>query len=153
MKNRYLFLLKFILVASDIALINIAFFLSYHLTNKYLIDIHPAIYQENVWGCTVIWLISTFVFKLYTNGTLRDFPTLHKATLASLALYAVALIPFAIYNNPLKTFPVEFFAMLLPILGMAFVMSRFTAVAIEELVPQQDESVGEEKFEGLKLVK
>lgn len=153
MKNRYLFLLKFILVASDIALINIAFFLSFHLTNKYLVDIHPAVYQENVWAGTVIWLLSTFVFKLYTNQTLRNIASLHKATLCSLALYAVALIPVMIDNNPVKAFPLEFFAMLLPILGMGFVTSRFTAVAIEELVPHTDESRAEQNFEGLKLIK
>lgn len=132
MKKLYLFILLFTLVLSDIALINISFFLGLHLTNKFMVDINPDLYRQNIWSCTIIWLISSGIFRLYTFKSLKTLKSLYFSTFGSTTLYAFLFAGFLVYTNQ-TTFPVELLATILPLAGMAFVLSRLTATAIEEV--------------------
>ncbi|MBC7916068.1 MAG: hypothetical protein H7Y07_18340 [Pyrinomonadaceae bacterium] len=135
MKKHYLlFILLFTLAISDIFLLNISLFLGYYLTNKYLVDVNHLIYVNNIWSCTIIWLLCTGIVRLYRYTTMQNLHKIYKLTLRSLALYGVSFSGYVLYTNE-STFPIEFLASLLPIVGMLFVLSRFTAKALRELLP------------------
>lgn len=134
MKKRYLLFSLFILAISDIVLINISLFLGIHLTYKFLADVDPKLYHHNIWSGTIIWLLSTGIFKLYSYKTIQDLKKVYKSTIYSIALFGVLFIGYIFYTKQ-TMFPTEVFAALFPLLAMSFITSRMTATAIAEQFP------------------
>ncbi len=145
MKKRYLLSLLFILALSDIALINTSLFVGFHITNRCLVDTNYSIYTNNIEACIILWLVSAAIFSLYTYKSIRSFDSLYKSTIFSLVSYGILFSGYLYYTNGFK-FPVEFMAVLLPLVGMSFVLSRFTATAISELAFSNVKSSNQERI-------
>ena len=144
MKKRYLLSLLFILALSDIALVNTSLFVGFHITNRCLVDIDYSIYTGNIEACIILWLVCAGIFSLYTFKSIQSFNTLYKRTVFSLLSYGLLFSGYLFYSNGNK-FPVEFIAVLLPLVGMSFVLSRFTATAVSELVFNNMKSSNQEE--------
>ncbi|HEY0054476.1 MAG TPA: hypothetical protein VGB63_03890 [Pedobacter sp.] len=144
MKKRYLLSLLFILALSDIALVNTSLFVGFHITNRCLVDVDYSIYTGNIEACIFLWLVSAGIFSLYTYKSIQNFDTLYKRTIFSLVSYGLLFSGYLYYSSGNK-FPIEFIAVLLPLIGMAFVLSRFTATAVSELVFNNVKSAKQEK--------
>lgn len=131
MNRLYSTFLLFTLVLSDIVLINISLFLGYHVANKYMVDVDHSLYTQSIVSCTIIWLLSSAVSRLYTFETIQNVKNMYKSTLISMALLGLTFSGYVLYTNQ-ATFPVEFLATFFPLVLMSFVLSRLTATAIEE---------------------
>lgn len=136
MKKRYLVFLLSILVLSDLALINASFYLGLHITNKMLVTIDPSIYFQNIWSCSIIWIISSAIFRLYTYNIIQNLKSFFIATAGSVIVFGGLFIGYLMYTHQ-TNFPVEIFASLFPLIGMSFILSRMTATAIIEKLPEE----------------
>lgn len=133
MKKKHLFPL-FVLAFSDLMLVNCALILGLLLTNKLMVAINPALYYDNIFSCTLIWLFSSGIFKVYRYQTLQNYKRMYTATLKSAALFAVVFIGY-LYLTRQESFPLEALAILLPVFALAFMLSRITAFSIKAQLP------------------
>jgi len=133
METRYFYLLRFTLAWTDLALVNVCFFLAYYLSNKYAVAIDKNIYLHSVIICNLIWIICTGVSKLYTDQTIHKPESIYRATWKSLALHMALFVAYLFFSNSIyfsKYFFISFYALLL----MSFLLSRFTGTALQALL-------------------
>ncbi|MEJ6980520.1 hypothetical protein WG906_08675 [Pedobacter sp. P351] len=133
MKKPLLFTLLFILALSDILLLNMSHFFGYLLTNKFLVDVDQTVYFGNIWGSNILWLICSAIFGMYTLQSFRQPGKIYRSTLRTICLY-VGLFSAYLLLNP-SSFPIEFLASLVPLIGMSFISSRVTARALRQFLP------------------
>src|SRR5476651_327720 len=133
METRYFYLLRFTLAWTDLALVNVCFFLAYYLSNKYAVAIDKNIYLHSVIICNLIWIICTGVSKLYTDHTIHKPEAIYRATWKSLALHMALFVAYLFFSNSIyfsKYFFISFYALLL----ISFLLSRFTGTALQALL-------------------
>jgi putative colanic acid biosysnthesis UDP-glucose lipid carrier transferase len=133
METRYFYLLRFTLAWTDLVLVNMCFFLSYYLSNKYGIAIEKHIYQHAAIICNLIWIICTGIFKLYTEHTVHKQEFIYRATWKCIALHLALFIAYLFFSNSVdfsKHFFISFYALLI----VSFLLSRFTGTALQALL-------------------
>ena len=133
METRYFYLLRFTLLWTDLALVNVSFFLAYYLSNKYSVPINKDVYLHSVIICNLIWIICTGIFKLYTENIVHKQEYIYRATWKSVALHIALFIAYLFFSNSVdfsKPFFVSFYALLI----VSFLLSRFTGTATQALL-------------------
>src|SRR5688500_7475264 len=109
MQTRYLYILRLLLTISDLMLINICFFVSFYLCNKYGNPIPEHIYKNNVLICNLIWLLSTGIARLYAEDTIDKLESIYRATWRSIVFHIFIFLVYLVFAN-LDEFPRTFIA-------------------------------------------
>ncbi|MBC7915379.1 MAG: undecaprenyl-phosphate glucose phosphotransferase [Pyrinomonadaceae bacterium] len=133
MQTRYLYLLRFILGLSDLILINICFFVGFHLTNKFGGQIDDNTYRQNILTCNLIWLLTTSIFRLYGEYTIQKLELIYRATWRSIALHAFVFLAYLFFSNKAEL-PKNFILSFYGFLATGFLLSRFTGTALQEIL-------------------
>src|SRR3978361_596289 len=101
MQTRYYYLLRFTLAWTDIAIVNLCFFIGFYLSNKYGGGIDRHLYQPYVIVCNLIWIICTGIFKLYNESTIHVVEFIYRATWKSIALHVSLFLVYLYLTNSL----------------------------------------------------
>jgi putative colanic acid biosynthesis UDP-glucose lipid carrier transferase len=133
MESRYLYLLRFILILTDLILINFCFFLGFYLTNKYYRVIDLSMYRDNVVVCNLIWIICTGLVRMYSGNTLHKIEAIFKTTWRGVALHICFFLAYMFFTNMLN-FPKAFFVLFYFLTILSFILSRFTGTAFQNLL-------------------
>ena len=133
MKTRYLYLLRFTLAWSDLVLVNLCFFLGFYLSNKYGTPFDPNIYRSNFLICTLIWVISTGIFGLYSDCTINKVELIYRSTWRSIILH-IFLFVFYLFSTNQNDFPKLYLISFNVLLIFGFVLSRFTGTAFQSIL-------------------
>ncbi|MFD2162893.1 undecaprenyl-phosphate glucose phosphotransferase [Paradesertivirga mongoliensis] len=133
MQTRYLYFLKFILLISDLVLINFLFFFGFQLSNKIGGHMDLALYRENISTCNLLWLISSGVFGLYRDHTIPKLEFIYRATWRSIALHTFLFLAYLFFTYQID-FPRHFIVIFYGFMGFGFILSRFTGTALQNLL-------------------
>lgn len=129
MKTRYLYLLIFILAVSDLLIINLV----YLSTFNFLVDQDVqfrGIYQDGLLVSNLIWLVSSFVCKLYTEKTVRRIDFIYSKTLKSFLLHFAFFACYSAFFKE-KAISREFLVVMYIGLSMCLFISRFLGTLFE----------------------
>lgn len=128
MKTRYLYLLIFILAVSDLILINLAYLSTFYLIGK-MSSLH-GIYLDALIVSNLVWLVSSFLCKLYTEKTVRRIDFIYGKTFRS---YLLHFAIFACYTAFFKEKAIsrEFLLVMYVGLLLYLFVSRFVGTFFE----------------------
>ncbi|MBC7915154.1 MAG: exopolysaccharide biosynthesis polyprenyl glycosylphosphotransferase [Pyrinomonadaceae bacterium] len=132
---RYLFLLRFILVISDLILVNILFFVSAQLSSKFGGHIDENTYRQNLSTCNLIWLLCTGLFRLYGEQTILKLESIYRATWRSIALHSFLFLAYLFFTYTIG-FPRYFVIIFYSCVGFGFLFSRFMGTALQNILIQ-----------------
>ncbi|MFC6099786.1 undecaprenyl-phosphate glucose phosphotransferase [Olivibacter domesticus] len=129
MKTRYLYLLIFILAVSDLFIVNLV----YLLTFNFLADGRAqlkGIYMDGLVVSNLVWLVSSFLCKLYTEKTVRRIDYIYSTTLRSFLLHFAC---FACYIAFFKERAIsrEFLLIMYGGILLSLFVSRFVGTLFE----------------------
>ena len=133
MQTRYYYLLRFTLAWTDLALINVCFFIGFYLSTRYGAGIDRHLYQHYVVICNLIWIICTGIFKLYSESTIHVVEAIYRATWKSLALHVSLFLAYLYLTNSVD-FSKSFFICFYSLVTLSFLLSRFTGTALQVLL-------------------
>lgn len=133
MQTRYLYLLRFILVISDLILLNILFFVSFQTSAKIGNPIDETVYRQTLSTCNLIWLVSTSVFRLYSEQTILKIESIYRATWRSVALHSFLFLAYLFFTFAIG-FPRSLIIVFYSLTSLAFLLSRFTGTAFQNML-------------------
>lgn len=133
MQTRYLYLLRFILLISDLILVNLLFFISFQLSSKLGGFIDKEVYRQNIFTCNLIWLLCTSLFRLYGEDTILKLESIYRATWRSIALHSFLFLGYLFFTYQID-FPRHFILVFYSAVGLSFTLSRFTGTAIQDIL-------------------
>jgi hypothetical protein len=124
-------LARLILALSDFLLLNVCLYATYHFATKHGFNFT----NYNIFQAVVVtwstWLLSTFVFNLYSGYTIYKINDIYKATWRVVVFHLLAVY-LLIGNN--DAFPANFTLTYGVVVGLGFVLSRILCIAIMPLV-------------------
>jgi putative colanic acid biosysnthesis UDP-glucose lipid carrier transferase len=133
MQTRYLYVLRFVLTLSDLLLIIICFFISYHVCNKNHFITPQIFFTDNFVTVSAIWLFCAFVYSLYAEGTIYKLEKIYRATFKTLLLHLVIFISYTlVVHHGLLNY--KFFLIFYATLISSFLLSRFIGTAFENIL-------------------
>ena len=133
MQTRYLYLLRFILVISDLIFLNVLFFVSTQISNKLGGYIDENIYRQNLSTCNLIWLVCTSLFGLYRVQTVLKLESIYRATWRSIALHCFLFFTYLIFTYH-SGLPRHFLVIFYGSVCLGFLLSRFTGTALQNMI-------------------
>lgn len=129
MKTRYLYLLIFILAVSDLLIINIV----YLITFIYLVKgatIFTGIYEDGLIVSNLVWLVSSFLCKLYTEKTVRRIDYIYSTTFRSFMLHFALFACYTAFFKE-KAISREFLLIMYVGMSLGLFVSRFVGTLFE----------------------
>jgi hypothetical protein len=124
-------LARLVLALSDFLLLNVCLYASYHIAIKYGFNFTShSIYQAVLFTWSS-WLLSTYIFRLYSGYTIYKVKDIYRATWRAITFHLLTVY-FLIGANP--AFPANFALTYGVVTGLGFVLSRIMCIAIMPLV-------------------
>lgn len=123
-------MLRFVLLVSDLLILNFCFWISFLGVDRYYDSLHGASYQHYLIVCNLIWLFSTATVGSYRAETVRHIITIFRTTWKSLILHLFLFIVYFILfkdDGYSKGFLFVFYASLFSL----FIFSRFIGTSFE----------------------
>ncbi|EOR95621.1 Xanthan biosynthesis glycosyltransferase GumD [Arcticibacter svalbardensis MN12-7] len=130
MQTRYLYLLRFVLLATDIILINASFFFAFYAV--FGIQAIPLVgsYKNYLLVCNLIWFFSSNVFGVYRNESLAEIVRIYRATWKAVAFHAVLFVFYLTFSDN-YAISRAFILTLYLVVSLAFLLSRFAGTFFE----------------------
>lgn len=120
METRYFYILRHVLVASDLLLVNFCFLVALQLSAKYEITLDVYNHLLELVILNLIWIISTVTSKLYNESTIHNVQNIYKATGIGVLLHSLFFAAFSFLVVP------DFFQIqLLIIFYLVFIFGLF----------------------------
>jgi hypothetical protein len=124
-------LARLILALSDFLLLNVCLYATYHFGTKHgFIFTHDNIFKVITIAWST-WLLSTFVFNLYSGYTIYKVKDIYKATWRAVVFHLLAVYLLTGNNH---AFPANFALTYGLVVGLGFTLSRILCIAIMPLV-------------------
>lgn len=133
MQTRYLYLLRFVLAITDLLLINVCLFVAFHLSNKYANPLGFYLYRHYIIVSSLIWLLTTSVFRLYGEEIVFKLVNIYRATYKSVALHLFIFLVYITFTNQSdfhRYFIVAFYTLMMT----GFLLSRFVGTALQGML-------------------
>ncbi|WP_448636347.1 nucleoside-diphosphate sugar epimerase/dehydratase [Pedobacter panaciterrae] len=130
MLTRYIYLLRYVLLITDVIMLNIVYFSAYYLSLSFGKSIPDELHQHYLVVCNLIWLFNTAVFGLYTLYGARKLTRIYRGTWRSVALHIVLFTGYLMLSKDhdfSKTFLLTFYVLLC----FSFLLNRFLGTAIQ----------------------
>lgn len=133
MQTRYLYLLRFILLIADLALLNLAFLASFYLINHFDNKLSLSLYEHYLFVCNLIWLFSAYMLGLYSENTIQKVELIYRGTWRSILVHAVLFLTFLVFSKD-TGLSRSFFLLFYGILAGGFILSRFIGTIVETVL-------------------
>jgi putative colanic acid biosynthesis UDP-glucose lipid carrier transferase len=133
METRYFYLLRFTLALTDIILVNLCFLMGFYLSNKYGGHVDIRIFQRNVFLVNLLWIVSSSIFRLYSENVVHSIEAIYKATWRSVVLHFFLFLIYLFFSNSLD-FPKDFLISFYLLMVFGFILSRFTGTALQTIL-------------------
>ncbi|WP_069658199.1 undecaprenyl-phosphate glucose phosphotransferase [Arcticibacter eurypsychrophilus] len=130
MQTRYLYLLRFVLLATDIILINASFFLAFYAVFGIQASPLEGSYKNYLLVCNLIWFFSSNVCGLYRNESLAEIVSIYRASWRAVAFHAVLFVFYLTFSDN-YTISRAFIITLYLAISVAFLLSRFAGTFFE----------------------
>jgi putative colanic acid biosysnthesis UDP-glucose lipid carrier transferase len=143
MQTRYVYLLRYILMITDVIMLNLVYFASFFISLNLGKSLSEELHQHYIVVCNLIWLFNTAVFGLYSLYGARKLERIYRATWRSVALHVFIFTGYLLLSKNVdfsKTFLVVFYVML----AFSFMLNRFIGTALQYVLLH--------KFNGAKKV-
>lgn len=129
-QTRYNYLLRYILIVTDLICLNAIYFFAYYLTRLGGSSDVIVVDESRVIICNLIWLLCALFFGLYSTYSIRKLERIYRNTWRTATFHFVG---FALYifffkdSSFSRTFIVAFYALL----GCSLIVTRFIGTAIQ----------------------
>lgn len=130
MQTRYIFILRFVLLISDIFLINISFFLSFYAVFGFEISPFTGPYKDFLLVCNIIWFFSSNICGLYRNEALSHIVDIYRASWRAIAFHAIFFIFYLTFSGS-PDISRAFLLALYSSMSVWFLLSRFFGTLLE----------------------
>jgi putative colanic acid biosysnthesis UDP-glucose lipid carrier transferase len=130
MQTRYIYILRYVLLITDVIMLNSVYFASFHITLLLGNSLAEEVFQQYVLVCNLIWLFNTAIFGLYTFKGDKKLESIYRGTWRSIVLH---IMLFAFYLMLAKdiNFSRTFLAVFYSLLFFSFILNRFLGTAIQ----------------------
>jgi len=129
-QTRYLYLLRYILMVTDILMLNFVYILAYYITGYLGKGVNEELQRHYLVVCNLLWFFNTAVFKLYSAYHARKIQRIYKGTIKSIILHFVLFSIYLLFAKDYefsRTFLVLFYMLLL----LSFLLNRFIGTYIQ----------------------
>lgn len=136
MQNRFLFAVCIALTLSDLLILNGSHFLSKEILpylGKYDFQDHTG---EQVMKINLLWIISTYFFRLYSTSNIKSLEQIFGNTWKSFALHIVLFITTTYYFEG-PHIGMTFLLVYYPLLAVCLLVSRFLCTAMEMIISKK----------------
>jgi Undecaprenyl-phosphate glucose phosphotransferase len=132
MQTRYQYLLRFILLVTDIFLLNLAFLTTNHFIQITSIE-GDGLFKHYLITCNLLWLFSANVFGMYNQQTVERVEMIYRATWKSIMFHSTLFIVYLAYAKD-ADYSREFLVYFYMVLCACFLFSRFLGTIIETIL-------------------
>jgi len=132
-QTRYLYLLKYILLVTDILLLNIVYILAYYATGYLGKSVNMEVQTHYLVVCNLLWFFNTAVFKLYSAYNARKIQRIYRGTIKSVLLHFMLFTIYLLFAKDYefsRTFLILFYIFLV----VSFVIDRFIGTYIQHVL-------------------
>lgn len=129
-QTRYNYLLRYILLITDVIMLNAVYFLSYFITEQLGKHLYDEIDSNFVIVCNLIWFFCATFCGLYSLYGIRRLERIYRETWRSIAFHFVLFTVFLLFsrNNEFsRTFLIVFYGSLC----LSFLLNRFLGTAFQ----------------------
>lgn len=129
-QTRYIYLLRYVLLVSDLILLNLVYYIAYLVTLQLGKSAPAQLHQHFVVVCNLIWLFNSAVWGLYTSYGVRKLERIYRGTFRSFAMHVALFgVYLAIAGN--IDFSKVFLSAFYISLFVFFIMSRFAGTVVQ----------------------
>jgi putative colanic acid biosynthesis UDP-glucose lipid carrier transferase len=136
MQTRYIFLLRYILLVSDLVILNLSYYAAFYFTDGLGMSVTPGLHQHFVVVSNLLWLFNSAIWGLYTSYGVRKLERIYRGTVRSYFLHALIFSLYLLSANNIefsRTFLVVFYGSL----ATVFILSRFVGTVIQYVFLQK----------------
>jgi len=130
MQTRYQYLLRYILPATDLLMLNAIYIIAFELAKLFGVVMNDELSKYHLIICSLLWLVSSTFFGLYTIYGSRKLERIYRGTWRSVAMHFVLFTCYLLFFNE-GDFSRRFLLLFYCLLGAAFLANRFVGTAIQ----------------------
>jgi putative colanic acid biosysnthesis UDP-glucose lipid carrier transferase len=131
METRSLYVLRYVLALSDIILLNFCFYAAANLSDQYD-STFTSEYRYDIVISNLLWVLCTFIYGLYFNGTIQKLEKVYRATWQSILLHLVLFLTFLFFCEQVH-FPRRLIILFYTVTTFGFLISRFLGTLMMSL--------------------
>jgi putative colanic acid biosynthesis UDP-glucose lipid carrier transferase len=132
-QTRYIYILRYILPVTDILMLNIIYFAASYVTTLFGTPLTNELNKHHIIVCSLLWLLSTALFGLYTAYGSRKLERIYRGTWRSIAFHFVLFISYLLFFNE-DDFSRKFLLIFYFLLIVGFILNRFVGTSIQYIV-------------------
>ncbi len=133
MQTRYLYILKYLLPVTDLLMVLAVYFFSYQFTSYLGKSVDAELQWHYVVVCSLLWIVSTTSFGLYTEYGSRRIERIYRGTWRSVLLHAVLFSVYLFFSKQ-NEFSRSFLVVFYGTLGILFLVNRFIGTSFQFLL-------------------
>jgi len=129
-QTRYNYLLRYILLITDVIMLNIVYFLSYFITDQLGKDLVDELDADYVIVCNLIWFFCATFCGLYSLYGIRRLERIYRETWRSIAFHFILFTVFLLFSRN-SEFSRTFLLVFYGLLSVSFLINRFLGTAFQ----------------------
>lgn len=129
-QTRYNYLLRYILLITDVVMLNIVYFLSFWFTERLGKHLVNEIDADYVIVCNLIWFFCATFCGLYSLYGIRRLERIYRETWRSIAFHFVLFTVFLLFSRN-DEFSRAFLLVFYGVLSLSFLFNRFLGTAFQ----------------------
>lgn len=130
MQTRYLYVLRILLLITDVFLVNAAFIFGYFCYFGFENLAIPDSYRNYLLVSNLIWFFSSSLFGLYRDFTLEQLVNIYRATWKAVVFHAVLFVFYLLFSGD-DHMSRGFLLTMYGLVGFGFLLSRFAGTVFE----------------------
>ncbi|RZK64172.1 MAG: undecaprenyl-phosphate glucose phosphotransferase, partial [Pedobacter sp.] len=133
MQTRYLYLLKYILPITDLLMVNLVYWGSFHLANYMGKWVSYPLFQQYAVICNLLWLFNALFFGLYSEFSARKLERIYRGTWRSIVAHFILFSLYLLFERDAE-FSRTFLLIFYIVLTFAFALNRFLGTVLQFVV-------------------
>jgi putative colanic acid biosynthesis UDP-glucose lipid carrier transferase len=129
-QTRYNYLLRYILLITDVIMLNIVYFLSFWITERLGKHLVNEIDADYVIVCNLIWFFCATFCGLYSLYGIRRLERIYRETWRSIAFHFILFTVFLLFSRN-DEFSRAFLLVFYGVLSLSFLFNRFLGTAFQ----------------------
>lgn len=129
-QTRYIYLLRYVLLVSDLILLNLVYYIAYLMTLHLGKSVPAQLHQHFVVVSNLTWLFNSAVWGLYTSYGVRKLERIYRRTFRSFAMHIVLFGTYLFIAGSID-FSKIFLSVFYASFFVFFIMSRFAGTVVQ----------------------
>ncbi len=129
-QTRYNYLLRYVLLITDVIMLNLVYFLSYFITRELGKDVEAELDSNYVIVCNLIWFFCAAFFGLYSLYGIRRLERIYRESWRSISLHFVVFTVYLLFSRN-TDFSRSFLLVFYGMLCLSFLLNRFLGTAFQ----------------------